>query len=197
MNLWMRLPRHDRNIVPFDRVIIDELEGRVIGFTNAYIPGGNLEDNKSRVFKLEWLRRLVQLVDELNLRYDIAHQDIAPHSLVANDSTDSVMLFDFNYAARINYPLSENGEGGGYDEARNDTKGLILTTYEIITRDDSIRDKPHEEQTIDVLALEWGKHPEVTLDHPVASYQLILREWEKRRGDFIGVEFDDFPRGID
>ena len=37
-NLWMRLPRHP-NIVSFDRIVVDELEGRIVGFTNNYVPG--------------------------------------------------------------------------------------------------------------------------------------------------------------
>lgn len=77
MNLWMRLPRHP-NIVPFDKIVLDELEGRVVGFTSSYVPGGNLEENKSRVFKLKWLKQLIEVVDLLNLRHGIVHQDIAP-----------------------------------------------------------------------------------------------------------------------
>ncbi|KAK0732509.1 hypothetical protein B0T21DRAFT_443486 [Apiosordaria backusii] len=158
MNLWMRLPRRHPNIVPFDRVVVDELEGRAVGFTNAYVPGGNLKENPSRVFKLEWLRQLIKAVDELNLQYGIAHQDIAPRNLAVDESTDSVMLFDFNFAARINYSPLENGN------------------------DYSLREKPHEEQNLDDIALGWGKHPEVKLDHPVASYQLILQgiDWPRR-----------------
>ncbi|KAI4870626.1 hypothetical protein F4820DRAFT_442913 [Hypoxylon rubiginosum] len=148
MNLWMRLPRHS-NIVPFDRVVVDELEGRVIGFTNDYVPGGSLEENKSRVFKLRWLRQLIQVVDDLNLRYGIAHQDIAPRNLLVDESIDSIMLFDFNFAARINNTSHDEGES--YCEDRNDIKGVIFTTYEVITRDDSLRRKPHEEQNINDL----------------------------------------------
>lgn len=195
MNLWMRLPRHP-NIVPFDRIVVDELEGRVVGFTNGYVPGGSLEENKSRVFRLEWLQQLIHVVDELNLRYGIAHQDIAPRNLLVDDSTDSVMLFDFNFAARINYPSP--GEGESYLEDRNDVKGVIFTTYEIITRDNSLRSMPHEEQNLDDLSLEWVKHPEVKLDHPVTSYQLILQEWRERRaGDLYAVHPSNVPEAID
>lgn len=79
MNLWMRLPRHP-NIVRFDKIVLDELDGRVVGFTSGYVPGGNSEKNLSRVFKLEWLRQLIEVVDLLNLRYGIMHQDIALQS---------------------------------------------------------------------------------------------------------------------
>lgn len=55
MNLWMRLPPH-ANIVPFDRLVLDELHGHVVGFTTLYIPNGTLSENKSRTFKLKWLQ---------------------------------------------------------------------------------------------------------------------------------------------
>ncbi|EWY79867.1 hypothetical protein BFJ63_vAg18120 [Fusarium oxysporum f. sp. narcissi] len=191
MNLWMRLPRHP-NIVPFDRVVVDELEGRVVGFTNVYMPGGNLEENRSRAFKLEWLRQLIKVVDDLNLKYGITHQDIAPRNLLIDESTDSIMLFDFNFAARMDYPSPVEGEE--YVEDRNDIKGVIFTTYEIITQDNSLRNIPHEDQNIDNLTSKWVKHPEVKLDHPVASYQLMLQEWQDRRA---GVCVGDVPRAID
>lgn len=191
----MRLPRHP-NIVPFDRIVVDELEGRVVGFTNCFVPGGSLEENKSRVFKLEWLHQLIKVVDDLNLRYGIAHQDIAPRNLLVDESADSVMLFDFNFAASINHPSP--GEGETYLGDRNDVKGVIFTAYEIITRDDSLRSMPHEEQNLNDLRVEWVKHPEVKLDHPVASYQLILQEWQERRaGGHHAVHPGDVPEAID
>ncbi|KAH7167919.1 hypothetical protein DER46DRAFT_625606 [Fusarium sp. MPI-SDFR-AT-0072] len=162
MNLWMRLPRHP-NIVPFDQVVVDELEG----------------ENKSRVFKLKWLQQLIKVVDDLNLEYGIAHQEIAPRNLLIDEPKDSIMLFDFNFATRINCPSP--GEGESYIEDRNDVKGVIFTTYEIITQDDSLRSIPHQDQNLDNLGLKWVKHPEVKLDHPVESYQLMLKEWRERR----------------
>lgn len=193
MNLWMRLPRHP-NIVPFDRVVLDELEARVVGFTNRYVSGGTLEENRSRVFQLKWLQQLIQVVDDLNLRYGISHQDIAPRNLVVDESTDSIMLLDFNFAARINHPSAEDGDGEWHDENRNDVKGVIFTMYEIITGDDSFRDAPHEEQSIDSLPLEWIKHREVQLDRPVVEYRRTLQEWRDRRasGSWLG----DAPKAI-
>jgi len=191
----MRLPRHP-NIVPFDRIVVDELEGRVVGFTNNYIPGSNLEENTSRVFRLKWLQQLIKVVDDLNLRYGIAHQDIAPRNLVVDESTDSIMLFDFNFAARIN-PSVASQESEWYLEDRNDVKGVLFTIYEIITRDSRLRSTPHEDQSLEELGLEWVKHPEVKLDHPVVSYQLMLQEWQERRARNLNTgHFGDFPEAI-
>ncbi|KAF5551129.1 kinase [Fusarium phyllophilum] len=178
MNLWMRLPHHP-NIVPFDRVVVNEVEGRVVRFTSNYIPSRNLEQNKSRVFKLKWLQQLIRVVDDLNLEYGIAHQDIAPRNLLIDEPKDSIMLFDFNFAARISCPSP--GEGESYFEDRNDVNGVIFTAYEIITQDDSLRSMPHEDQNLGNLGSKWTKHSEVKLDHPVESYRLTLQEWRERR----------------
>ena len=47
MNLWMRLPPHP-NLVPFERLVLDKLHSRVVGFTSLYIPSGTISENKSR-----------------------------------------------------------------------------------------------------------------------------------------------------
>lgn len=100
LNLWVRLPSHP-NIVPVDRIVLDEVRGGVVGFTTPYIPGGNLEDNVSRPFKLKWAKQLMQVVDDLNLRYGIAHQDVVPRNLLVDEDADNIMLYDFNVAAQI------------------------------------------------------------------------------------------------
>ena len=65
LNLLKSLPPHP-NIVPFDRVVLEDVESRVIGFTIKYIPGGTL-DNSKQPFRFEWIQQLTQLVDFLNL----------------------------------------------------------------------------------------------------------------------------------
>ncbi|EFY91395.1 hypothetical protein MAC_02558 [Metarhizium acridum CQMa 102] len=174
MNLWMRLPQHP-NIVPFDRLVLDEVNGRVVGFTTLYIPGGTLSKNKSRKFKLKWLRQLTCVIDDLNLKHGIAHQDVSARNLLIDPKTDALMLFDFNYSGRIG--------GIGYGEDRNDIKGVIFTLYEIITRDTHFRDVPHYEQNpADVQELdEWVQHPDVQLDHSVTEFRSELNEWVDRR----------------
>ncbi|GAB0135891.1 hypothetical protein EsDP_00004213 [Epichloe bromicola] len=172
MCLWCRL-KHP-NIVPFDKVIVDELEGLFVGFTSKYVPGGTLDENKTRVFKLKWLHQLTDVVDELNLNLGVAHQDVAPRNILIDESSDVLMLFDFNFSARIGRP--------GYSEPRNDVKGVIFTMYEVITRDKARRDKRHEDQDVSaVQELAWDKHPDVRLDHPVSEFRRVLDEWCERR----------------
>jgi serine/threonine protein kinase len=149
MNMWMRLPSHP-NIVPFDRVVVDELEGPVIGFTSHYVPGGNLEENKSRVSKLKWLQQLIKVMDSLNLEYGIAHQDIATRNLLVDESTDSIMLFDFNRAARSIFPSLEDRL---LRVELNDIKGVVFTMYEIITRGYGLWTN-HREPNADCLGTE-------------------------------------------
>lgn len=169
----MRLLKHP-HIVPFDKIVVDEIQGRCVGFTTKHISGGTLEENKTRVFKLKWLHQLISVIDELNLNLGIAHQDVAPRNLLIDASTDSIMIFDFNFSVRI-------GEVG-YDEDRNDIKGLIFTMYEIITRDITLREVEHQEQNLsDIENREWILHPDVRLDHPVSGFRETLAQWSDRR----------------
>ncbi|KAI9150708.1 hypothetical protein HJFPF1_10484 [Paramyrothecium foliicola] len=178
MNLWMRIPTHP-HIVPFDRVVIDEVEARIVGFTNQYFPGGTLEENKRRKFRFEWLEQLIKVVDDLNFKYSIAHQDIAPRNIVVDDLTDNIKLFDFNFAARIN--CAEPEEEEYWHKDRDDVKGVIFTAYEIITRDQTLRDLPHKEQKIENMPTEWKQHPDVELNRSVEAYQKLLQDWREQR----------------
>ncbi|KAI1172426.1 hypothetical protein F4777DRAFT_512751 [Nemania sp. FL0916] len=189
VNLWIRLPPHP-NIVPFDRLVLDEIHGHIVGFTSLYIPGGTISENKSRVFKLKWLQQLICVIDDLNLRYGIAHQDVAARNLLVSPDTDGIMLFDFNYSGRIGDIR--------YDKDRNDVKGVIFTLYEIITRDTPFRDIPYVQQNpIDLERLEWVQHPDVKLDHPVAEYRSVLNEWVKRRDEKQISIYTEAPEYID
>ncbi|CAJ0547464.1 Ff.00g042180.m01.CDS01 [Fusarium sp. VM40] len=191
MNLWMRLPKHP-NIVSFDKIVVDELEGRCIGFTTKYIAGGTLDENKSRIFKLKWLHQLIAVIDELNLNLGIAHQDVALRNLVIDDLTDSLMIFDFNFSARIG--------DMGFSQARNDVDGVIFTIYELITGHDELRSVEHEKQNVsDIEGMKWIKHPDVQLDHPVAEFRKLLDQWSTgRRKDANRINiYKDAPNYIE
>ncbi|KAK2597821.1 hypothetical protein N8I77_012582 [Diaporthe amygdali] len=183
MQISMHLPPHP-NIVPLDRVVIEELEGRpvVIGFTTRFVPGGTVCDNIARVFKLKYLKQLIKVIDDLNLKYGIEHQDVAPRNLLVDEENDNLLLFDFNYSGPVGGRPRPNG-GLRYEEVRNDVKGVIFTLYEIITQDAHFRRVQHAQQNSDdVYKLEtWTQHPDVKLDHPVADYRSVLNEWVEAR----------------
>lgn len=174
LQCWSRLPRDHPHIVPFDAVVLDDVRGGVVGFTSLYIPGGTLDSDTSRVFRLEWLKQLLSVVDDLNYRYGIMHQDIAPRNLLI-DEKDNLCIFDYNFSVMI---------AKHYTPERDDLKGVVFTLYEIITRDESYRRVPHAEQDAEaVLRLEWVKHPDVKLDHDVQDYRTLLEAWvDERRG---------------
>ncbi|PNP55199.1 hypothetical protein FNYG_15526 [Fusarium nygamai] len=173
----MRLPKHP-HILTFDKTVMEEIEGRCVGFTNEHVPGGTLEENKTRTFKLKWLTQLIAVIDELNLNLGIAHQDIAPRNLLIDEEADSIMICDFNFSVRIGEP--------GYAESRNDIKGVIFT---ISARETNI---------LEIEQKEWVQHPDVRLDHPVSEFRKALREWsEKRRRGKQLTTYKDTPNFID
>ncbi|KAF2461402.1 hypothetical protein BDY21DRAFT_368638 [Lineolata rhizophorae] len=113
------------NLVPFDRVVVDDVESRVLGFTTTYIPGGTLGQKRDRVFRFEWLQQLTAVVDYLNLELGVVHQDVAPRNLLISPTTDEIQLFDFDRAAPITRAALP----------WNDVTGVIFTLYEIMTED--------------------------------------------------------------
>lgn len=131
LQCWSRLPRDHPHIVPFDAVVLDHVRGGVVGFTSLYIPGGTLDSDTSRVFRLEWLKQLLSVVDDLNYRYGIMHQDIARNLLI--DENGNLCIFDYNFSVMI---------AKHYTPERDDVKGVVFTLYEIITRDESFRRVP-------------------------------------------------------
>lgn len=207
LNILLRLQLHP-NVVPLDQVVVEELCGQehVVGFTTRYIGGGSLDatDNAGdrRVFKLKWLRQLMRVVDDLNYKYGIQHQDVAPRNLLVHEATDQIMLIDFGVSARIGAvddPHDDQYRGDGYDENLNDLEGVIFTLYEIITRDDQFRLIQNRwQQAPRVLNMEdWVKHPDVRLDKPVARYRDVLDAWVSRRKARGGLEvFTDAPNYI-
>ncbi|KAJ8125736.1 hypothetical protein O1611_g7902 [Lasiodiplodia mahajangana] len=152
LHLCKSLPQHP-NIVPFDRVVLDDIESRVIGFTTKYIPGGTF-DNPDRPFKFEYLQQLTEVVDFLNL------------------DLGKLLLFDFNWAA--------HGEEGLRD-GRDDTMGVAFTLYELITGDGQFSDIPHWDRNIDMVQgiQEWPRKRE--LDSDVSTFRNFLNEWVATR----------------
>lgn len=174
LNSWIRLPRNHPHIVPFDAVVLNNVTEGIVGFTTLYVPGGNVKDNdaRTRPFRLEWFRQLLSVVSDLNYRYGMMHQDIAPRNLLI-DEEENLRIFDFNYSIMI---------GEHYTPERDDIKGVIFTLYEIITLDEHHREVPHAEQDAEaLLQKEWARHPDVKLDSDVGSFRQALDEWVAER----------------
>ncbi|KAF9890795.1 hypothetical protein FE257_005365 [Aspergillus nanangensis] len=104
MNLLYKLPPHP-NIIPFDRIVLEDVESRVIVITTKYIPGGTLADvDLKRHFRFESLQQLTQLVDFLNLELGIMHQDISPRNLLVDPPKQTRLFFSIS----IGPPMGRN-----------------------------------------------------------------------------------------
>lgn len=190
LNCWLRLSGHP-NIVPLERVVTDyedvpehgtDIEV-VVGFTSAFVPGKTLHDNPYRLFKLKYLEQLIKVVDDLNLKFGIVHQDIAPRNLLVSPATDTLQLFDFSCSGRLGWkdvegrPLFSNS--GSF---KADLKGVVATAYEVITRDTKLAEQILLGADISTIEeKEWIKHPDVSLDMDVAHYRQTIRDWLQRR----------------
>ena len=184
INLLSKLPPHP-NILSFDRLVLEDVESRVIGFTTKYIPGGTLADPK-RPFRFEWLQQLTELVDYLNLELGIMHQDIAPRNLLVDPETDKMLLFDFDWAA--------NGDDYLLD-SRDDVSGVVFTLHELITNDSHFTEIPHWERNIDMVqSLEWTCHRE--LDADVSKFRQFLNEWVATRTDRAMERYLNAPKRL-
>ncbi|EIT82114.1 kinase-like domain-containing protein [Aspergillus flavus] len=170
LNLLKSLPPHP-NIVPFDRIVLEDVESRVIGFTTKYISGGTL-DNINVPFRFEWLQQLTQLVDFLNLELGIMHQDIAPRYLLIDPDTHKILLFDFDWAANGKKRLLEG---------RDDVTAVVFTLYELITNDTQFTSIPHLNRTLDMVQSisEWACSLE--LDCDVSKFRNFLNDWVATR----------------
>ncbi|CAG8362974.1 unnamed protein product [Penicillium salamii] len=186
INLLSKLPPHP-NIIPFDRIVLEDVESQVIGFTTKYIPDGTLADvDSKRPFRFEWLQQLTQVVDFLNLELGIMHQDIAPRNLLVDPETDKIILFDFDWAA--------NGKEGLLD-SRDDVSGVVFTLYEIITNDTHLTSIPHWDRNTDMIQnIEWTCRRELNSD--VSKFRKFLNEWIATRTDRATERYLNAPKRL-
>lgn len=170
LNLLKRLPPHP-NILPFDRIVLEDMESRVIGFTTKYISGGTL-DKTNIPFKFEWLQQLTQVVDFLNLELGIMHQDIAPRNLLIDPDTNKILLFDFD---RATYGTK------GLLEGRDDVTAVVFTLYELITNDAQFTNIPYWNRNMDMVQSisQWACNRD--LDSDVSKFRNFLNDWVATR----------------
>ena len=175
LHVMAALPRHEL-IVPFGHVVLDDVEPRILGFTLPFIAGGTLDNNTTRPFRFAWLQQLTSVVDDLNLKFGIVHQDIAGRNLAVDPVTEKIQLFDFGIAAKI-----------GTTEAlpyRNDVDAVIFTVYEILTLDGHFRSNPHDYPDVNAVEkmAEWDV--KIPIEAGVGGIKKIrnfLAEWAEGR----------------
>ncbi|KAM5471917.1 hypothetical protein MauCBS54593_003324 [Microsporum audouinii] len=87
------LKGHD-SFVQFHRVVVDDVSGKVLGFTSQFISGGTLEHYKdyNQPFHFRWMEQFTTAVDDLSLMFGIMHQDIAPRNILYEPATKSLRL---------------------------------------------------------------------------------------------------------
>ncbi|KAL1880126.1 hypothetical protein Daus18300_001489 [Diaporthe australafricana] len=191
-NCWLRLSASGHpNIVPMDRIVTDYEDVPdhgpvevIVGFTSVFVPGGTVEDNPSRIFKLKYLEQLITVVDDLNLKFGIVHQDLAPRNLLIDPVTDTLQLFDFSCAGRLGWKgaTENNALFSNSGSFRPDLKGMVATVYEVITRDTELAEQVLMGADIATIQeKKWVKHPGVSLDKDVAHYRQALQRWLQRR----------------
>lgn len=209
LNCWIRLTGHP-NIVPFDRIVTEytELPGLgpkevIVGFTTEFVGGGTLDDNRNRLFKFKYLEQIFHVIDDLNLKHGIVHQDLAARNVFIEPSTDTLQIFDFNWAARIGHespipPHPEHYMGAVYEAFRDDVKGVAFTLYEIITGDPQHL-LTHDSKISDVLDKEWISRQDVKLDRDVQDYREALRKWVEWRSQPVNTikHYTEAPEHID
>ncbi|KAL4910850.1 hypothetical protein BDW74DRAFT_172311 [Aspergillus multicolor] len=162
-----QLPPHP-NLLPLDRIVLDDgdVEPRLLGFTARYLPGGNFE-NTRKLFRLEWLHQLLDVVDFLNLELGVMHQDIAPRNLLVDDKTNKLILFDFDCAA-----VGEHN--GKFYENRHDVKGVK-----------NFSPTPYVQERFDMIMgkADWPPcWPSCwPLDADVSRFRAVLNEWVAKR----------------
>ena len=172
---WARLPRDHPHIVSFDKMVLEPIDHKPIGFTTQFIKGGTLSNKgtTTRPFRLQWFRQLLAVVDDLNYTYGIMHQNITPRNLII-DEQDNLRILNFDCAWMIRQ-LNHRPE-------QDDLAGVMLTLYELITLDSSLRRSLHTEQDIEaLLRQDWAKHPSVQLDREVCDFRNLLGEWAEER----------------
>lgn len=131
---------------------------------------------------------LRQVVDDLNCKFGIIHQDIAPRNLSIDPATDDLIVFDFSISVRpgLRKARYHLGEATGELKERNDVKGVVVTVHEILTRDPRYKaESLHYLDETELLAgpEKWVKHPDVELEPGLGAVDYFdeLMRWVRAR----------------
>lgn len=175
LHILKALKGHD-SFVSFDRTVIDN--HKIVGFTSEYISGGTLEHYHDKPFYFRWLKQLTDAVDELNLRFGLMHQDIAPRNVLVDLVSGNLKVFDFDRAELI------GEEKHQLTQFCNDVDAVVFTVYETLTKDEHFRELSLDQQ--DVREVERLKYWNLKLPLEegkggITAYRNAVAEWATER----------------
>lgn len=176
----MRALKSHPSVVPFEKFVVDDTEDRLVGWTSTFIPGGTLEENHSfTYFRLSWLFQMIDIIDDVNLKYGIMHRDIAARNFLIDPQTERLLLFDFNNTIQIG-DASNNSK---WNEP-SDVDGVIFTIYELLTFDKSFRaDKVYWECEVSPIEemVDWPVKAELEAGLEIVTIRHHLNQWVRDR----------------
>ncbi|RYP61888.1 hypothetical protein DL769_007516 [Monosporascus sp. CRB-8-3] len=171
------LPSH-RHIVPLDKVVVDDVESRILGMTTPFIRGGNFEGGTERPFKLTWLQQLTDTLDYLHFEVGLAHSDIWPSNLLVDPGTDDLKLFDFGWVC----PLNETVFAEEIDR-------VYWTMYGIVTLDlDLFRTQGVIHPDVNIIKRMDDWPPRRELDCDVAAIRSHLDNWIQKQTERLKAD---------
>ncbi|DAA74349.1 TPA_exp: Uncharacterized protein A8136_3547 [Trichophyton benhamiae CBS 112371] len=175
LNLWQNLHilkglQGNDLFVPFHRIVIDDVNETILGFTSIYMSGGTLKDYRG-TFYFRWLKQITDAIDQLNLRYGILHQDLAPRNILIDPTTHDLKVFDFDMSAKMD---GQNGLTTSID-----VNSVIITVYEALTGDEQfVRIPPWERDTSNIEKMEeWSLQLPLEDGFDISDYRKYLSEW--------------------
>lgn len=164
-------------VLTFHKFIVDDVEPQLLGFTTEFIEGETWDHlGDEQLFRQKWLQQLLEVIDNLNLKYGIIHQDIAPRNLLIDSATDSLCLIDFNVSTEIGSELERR--------PRNDIDGAIYSLYEVLTKDLHFRSTVHHDHwhVEDVTTMEeWPLRVKLEPGLDVQTLRSMVMDWAKKR----------------
>lgn len=198
-----------KNLVTHERTR-DDRSGRVVGFTVPYYSGRSLADKRRRgeLYKLEWTRRLFEVVDEVNLGAGVVHGRVRSGRVFV-DEEERVVLGGWGLARKREgekkgeveagleefndlYQDDDGDEGAaGGKKLETDVVAAVLLVHEMVTRDPEDDKWMFKQEYLfsgtgldAILKGPWKAHPKAMLDVRAEEYRTAVVEWlDKREKD--------------
>ncbi|KAK4134665.1 hypothetical protein BT67DRAFT_380029, partial [Trichocladium antarcticum] len=167
---------HHPNLIEYRRAVLDDSGQVVVGFLSRYIPGANVLGSLSGPFRLAHLEQLLQVVDDINLKFGLAHGDIGPDHILIDEPTDTLKLTDMGLC-RLRTTA----------RVLADIHMTVSTVYQFLTGEsDFFGHGGIWEETSALLQYletltEWKPDPKLQLDHDIRTYRSRLLRWAANR----------------